>query len=288
MTLVTLSLLLASACIHVVTHILLKGAGRRSAFVWWMLGFALLLFAPLVLLLGGNIPWVGWLAIVASSVFEASYFMAIARAYDGGDLSVVYPLARGTAPVFLLLWSVALLREGLRPGGMAGVAIIAGGLYMINLPRASAWRRPLQRLVQAGPRWALLAGLSTSAYTAIDKVGIRSVAPLLYTYTALLVTLGWMTPLTWRMMGWQGMKAELRRRPWAPVLAGLTSMAAYVLVLLAMQLGAPAGYAGAVREFSVVLGAGYGVLILKESRSRMRIFGAALVAAGVSLIGWLG
>jgi drug/metabolite transporter (DMT)-like permease len=288
MTLVTLSLLLASACIHVVTHILLKGAGRRSAFVWWMLGFALLLFAPLVLLLGGNIPWVGWLAIVASSVFEASYFMAIARAYDGGDLSVVYPLARGTAPVFLLLWSVALLREGLRPGGMAGVAIIAGGLYMINLPRASAWRRPLQRLVQAGPRWALLAGLSTSAYTAIDKVGIRSVAPLLYTYTALLVTLGWMTPLTWRMMGWQGMKAELRRRPWAPVLAGLTSMAAYVLVLLAMQLGAPAGYAGAVREFSVVLGAGSGVLILKESRSRMRIFGAALVAAGVSLIGWLG
>jgi drug/metabolite transporter (DMT)-like permease len=288
MTPVTLSLLLASACIHVITHIMLKRAGRRSAFVWWMVLFAVLLYAPLVLLVGGNIPWIGWLAIAASSVFEAAYFVSIARAYDGGDLSVVYPLARGTAPVFLLLWSVALLREGLRPGGIAGVAVIAGGLYAINLPQPGAWRRPLQGLARPGPRWALLAGLSTSAYTAIDKVGIRFVAPLLYTYTALLVTLVWMTPFIWRMAGWQGMIEELRHQRWAPVLAGLTTMSAYVLVLLAMQLGAPAGYAGAVREFSVVLGAAYGVLVLQESRSRMRIYGAALVAGGVGLIGLLG
>lgn len=112
--------------------------------------------------------------------------------------------------------------------------------------------------------------------------------PLLYTYLALAITTLWLTPLTLLRVGWQGLKGELRASRWAAPLAGLTSLAAYALVLYAMQLGTPAGYAGAVREVSVVLGAAIGVWVFRESGGPVRVVGAALVVAGVVVIGLLG
>ncbi|MEW6567302.1 MAG: DMT family transporter [Chloroflexota bacterium] len=281
-------LILGSACMHVVVHISLKLARDRASFVWWMLLWAMVLFSPILLIFRQPIPLLGLGVIVLSSIFEASYFLAIAKAYRGADLSVVYPLARGTAPALLLIWSVLVLREDITAGGIAGVMTIAAGLYWINLPRLGAWREPLRALRQVGPRWALLAGLSTSLYTAIDKVGITLVTPFLYTYIALGITTFWVTPFALREVGWQGMLAELRQARWTTVLAGFMTLGAYGIVLHAMHLGTPASYAGAVREFSVVLGAAYGVIVLEESRSPMRLLASALVAAGVAMIGLLG
>ncbi len=119
-------------------------------------------------------------------------------------------------------------------------------------------------------------------------MGIRGVDPLLYTYLALVITTLWLTPMTLLRVGWQGLKRELAASRWAAPLAGLTTLAAYALVLYAMQLGTPAGYAGAVREVGVVLGAGIGVWIFRESGGPVRVAGATLVAAGVVVIGLLG
>ncbi len=166
--------------------------------------------------------------------------------------------------------------------------MIAAGLYLINLPRLGAWREPLRALRSSGPRWALFAGVSTSLYTAIDKVGIGFVRPFVYTYLALLVTLVWLTPVSFALVRWPELKRELRFSNWRAVLAGFTTMTAYALVLIAMSLGTPATYAGAVREFSVVLGGVYGVTILKEQGGRLRIMGSLLVALGIAMIGWLG
>ncbi len=281
-------LILASACLHVVVHIHLKSARDRASFVWWMLLWALVLFSPILVLFRQPISALALGVMALSAVFEASYFLAIAKAYRGADLSVVYPLARGTAPALLLLWSRLVLREPITLGGIVGVATIAAGLYLINLTRLGAWREPLRALRQVGPRWALLAGLSTSLYTAIDKVGITLVTPLLYTYIALGITTLWVTPFTLREVGLAGLVAELRHSGWRTVLAGLLTLGAYGIVLYAMRLGTPASYAGAVREFSVVLGAAYGVVVLKESHSPLRILAALLVAGGVALIGLLG
>jgi drug/metabolite transporter (DMT)-like permease len=288
MSLTNLLLILGSACMHVVVHVGLKKAHDRASFVWWMLVWAMVLFAPILVIFGQPIPLLALGVMVFSSIFEAAYFLAIAKAYRGADLSVVYPLARGTAPALLLVWSTLILREPISAGGVAGVITIAIGLYLINLPRLGAWIEPLRSLQQAGPRWALLAGFSTSVYTAVDKVGITMVAPLLYTYIALGITVLWVTPFTLREVGIGGLRRELRASRWVTVLAGLMTLAAYGTVLLAMQLGTPASYAGAVREFSVVLGAAYGVFVLHESRSPMRILGALLVATGVGMIGLLG
>lgn len=284
----SLMLILASACMHVTVHISLKRARDRAAFVWWMLLWALVLFSPILVINRQPITPVALGVMVLSSVFEATYFLAIAKAYRGADLSVVYPLARGTAPALLLIWSALVLRERITAGGIVGVTAIAVGLYLINLPRLGAWREPLRALRQVGPRWALLAGVSTSLYTAIDKVGITLVRPFLYVYIAVAITAFWLTPFTLGEVGWRGMVAELRDSRWSTVAAGLMTLGAYGIVLYAMRLGTPASYAGAVREFSVVLGAAYGVIVLKESRSPMRIVASVVVAIGVAMIGLLG
>ena len=91
-----LLLILVSACLHVVLHLALKRARDRMAFVWWMWVWAALLFCPVLLLTGEAIPGPVWALMAVSAVFEALYYLAIARAYRLGDLSVVYPVARGT------------------------------------------------------------------------------------------------------------------------------------------------------------------------------------------------
>jgi drug/metabolite transporter (DMT)-like permease len=281
-------LILGSACIHVVAHVAMKRTRNRAAFVWWILLWGCVLFLPVLIWDWHTIPPLGWAVMAFSAVFEAGYFAAIAQAYQTGDLSVVYPLARGTAPLLTLIWSTLFLHEAHRWGGIAGIAIIALGLYVINLPRLGAWLEPLRELNRPGPRWALLAGLCISGYTTVDKFGIGLVEPLLYTYLALWLTLGLLTPFTLRAMRWGGLRDELRHSRWSSVLAGFTTLAAYAIVLYAMQAGTPASYAGAVREISVVLGAGLGVFVLKEKGTAMRLAGAALVAVGVIAIKFLG
>jgi len=288
MTLANLLLLLTSAGVHVVTHITLKRSRDRSAFVGWMLLASAVLFSPIVVLTRASIPPIGWGLMLFSSVFEAGYFIFIALAYRGADLSVVYPLARGVGPVLLLVWSALILREPLTAGGVIGVALIALGLYAVSLPRPGAWREPLAALRQSGPRWAVAAGVCISGYTAIDKVGIGYVPPLLYTYLALWITLLWVAPWTLWYVGRRGLRDEWRLSKAGIVLAGFTTLSAYGLVLLAMAGGTPASYAGAIREVSVVLGAAYGVFVLKEQGGPMRLVGAGLVAAGVAAIGLLG
>jgi uncharacterized membrane protein len=223
-----------------------------------------------------------------SAIFEAGYFGAIALAYRGADLSLVYPLARGTAPVLLMLWSIVFLNESLTLGGVLGILMITVGLYTVNLPRLGAWREPLRALRRVGPRWAVAAGICTSAYTAIDKVGIGYVPPLLYTYLALWMSVVLLTPWTLRLVGRAGLRAEIKSSRGGTILAGFTTLAAYGLVLLAMSRGMPAAYAGALREISVIFGAAYGVLALKEQGGPMRILGAGFVALGAVMIGFLG
>ena len=288
MSLANLALILASAVVHVVAHVAIKRARDRTAFVWWMLIWGGVLFAPLMVLRWQPVPREAVLIMSASAVFEALYFYAIARAYRQGDLSVVYPLARGAAPLFLLLWSILFLAERVTFGGAAGIGLIALGLYAINLPRLGAWSEPLRSLGRPSPRWALLAGLCISIYTLIDRFGIRLLDPLLYTYLALWITVALLTPATLREVGWRGLRSEIGASRLTSALAGLTTMTAYAMVLYAMRGGTPASYAGAVREISVVFGAATGVLLLKERGSAMRVVGAVCVAAGVAVIALLG
>jgi drug/metabolite transporter (DMT)-like permease len=289
MTLPNLLLILFSACIHVVSHVVLRKAVNRTAALWWVMLWGQILFAPVLITNWQAVSW-GVLAIlVVSAVFESGYYLGIARAYSFGDeISVIYPLARGTAPVLLLIWTAVLLREPAQLGGALGVVVIALGLYLINLPRLGAWREPLRAMGRPGPRWAIFAGVCISFYSVIDRVGVTLLDPLLYTYIMLTITWLMVTPVMLRQVGWAGMKAEFSHNRLGIIIAGLTNIAAYAIVLYTVSHGTPASYAGATREMSVVLGVLIGLLYLGEKRTVMKLAGAACVAGGVVLIKLLG
>jgi uncharacterized membrane protein len=250
--------------------------------------WVVILFFPVVILNWQSIPAIVWVIMIASAIFDSLYYGSIARAYKSGDLSIVYPLSRGTAPVFILLWSTLLLKERPSVGGIMGIALIVAGLYFLNLPRLGAWRDSLRAFDSSAPRWALAAGLCVSLYTTTDRVGVGYVSPLLYTYLTMTLMVACMTPGTLRVAGWSGLINEWRSSKFTSMIAGIISMTAYSIVLYAMKTGLPASYAGATREISVIFGTVVGIVLLKEQGTFMRVLGSILVAVGAGTIALLG
>jgi uncharacterized membrane protein len=205
-------------------------------------------------------------------------------AYQTGDLSLAYPLSRGSATLFLGLWGLLLLHEHATGLGLAGIGLIAAGLYTVNLPGLGDWSAPLQALKSTGPRWALFGGLCISAYTAVDKVGVGYVSPLLYIYLVFVVCWALATPAVFKLGGWGALREEWASGKWAIAFAGVVTLAAYSVVLWVMRSGTQAIYAGAVREISVVLAALVGAIGLREGKALPRLLGALMVTAGVGLI----
>lgn len=279
-------LLLAAALLHATSHALIKNGKDQLAFAWWMLGVSSVAGIPLLFSLR-EVPLAGWLLVIASGLAEAAYFAALTRGYARGDLSQVYPLARGSAPLFTLLWATLFLGERPSPGGLGGIALVAAGLYLVALRSLGEWKRPVEALKQTAARWAIATGIFISTYTTIDKVGVRFFPPITYLYLVLAV--GWvaLSPqwLSARRRG--ALVAEIRAAPLRTIGCSLLGFGAYTLVLVAMR-SSPVSYVASVREISVVLGAWIGLRFLGEEGGAHRIAGAALVAAGIAAIALLG
>jgi len=247
-----------------------------------MIGFPVLFFIP-------DVAPVAWMLVLISGILEAVYFITLTRAYRDGDLSVVYPIARGSAPLFLLLWAIIFLSERPTVVGLFGILAVVAGLYVINLRSFSDWRRPLQGFQSPASRWAIVTGLLISTYSAVDKLGIRHFPPFTYLYLILLVC--------WICLSYQWLLSD-RRTPlvdeirsakkfWYVLSAAISGTAAYALVLAALRIS-PVSYVAPVREVSVVIGAWIGVRFLNEQSGSMRIFASILIAAGISLIAFGG
>jgi drug/metabolite transporter (DMT)-like permease len=290
----SLVLLLVAAFLHATANAFLKGAQDKLAFTWWMLGASSVLGAPL-LLVGLPQDTAGWVLIVASGLLEAVYFATLSRAYSLGDLSQVYPIARGSAPLFIVAWASLFLEERPSVAGICGVLTIVLGLYLINLPSLADWKRPMAGFREPAARWALLTGLLISAYATVDKLGVAHVEPAAYVI--------WILIVAWLALAGQWLRATRRRAlldeivvtggPAARgarariVLGAVIGVMAYLLVLLALRLS-PVGYIGAVREVSVVIGAWIGATFFAERAGTVRILASALVVAGILLIAWAG
>lgn len=288
MTWTQLLLIVGSACLHVVAHVALRRPGDRYARAWWLTALGAALFLPVAVWRFTPPPPEGWALIAVSAVFEAGYFLSVARAYEHAPLSVVYPIARGAAPALLLVWAVLLAGERPALGGYLGVALIVSGLYVVNLPGLGEWSAPLRALAQRGPRWALAAGAFISMYTLTDRYGIEYLDPLAYTTLALALTAALMLPAVVARRGWGALRGEWAAHPRALVVAGFTTVAAYAIVLYVIQSGVSAAYAGAAREMSVVLGALIGLVWFREPGGLPRLLGACLVAVGVVCLKILG
>jgi len=279
MTPTTLALLICAAVFHSIAHVVLKGGTNKLAFTWWQMLAIIVFYSPVLLTAKGDWPLWVWLVIMVSALAEAAYFYATSRAYTLGDLSVTYPLARGSAPLFIALWAILFLGERPSAMGYLGIITIAVGLFLVNLP---SWRditRPLRGLTQPASRWALAAGLCIGVYSTLDKVGVKFISPLLYIYIILCVTWLALTPL----QRTNTLVVEWRANKWRTMWSGVSVVGAYTLVLIAMQRS-PVSYVGSVREMSVVLTAWIGARFLGEGKAGLRVTASALVAVGIIMI----
>jgi drug/metabolite transporter (DMT)-like permease len=203
--------------------------------------------------------------------------IALVQAYTHGDLSVVYPVARGTAPLLVALCAPALLGERLTPLAILGVASVGGGIAWLGLSarRAAGTFR--------GLLWALATAGTIAAYSMLDKVGVARTHPLAYVIVVLGLNGVGMTPYVL----WQRDRRHLWaawRETWpTAVMGGLLSLVAYLLVLTAMRL-TQVSYVAALRETSVVFAAALGARVLGEPYGGRRIVASAVVACGLFLL----
>lgn len=289
-----LALVLAAAFCHALWNLAAKQAGGDQRFVLLVALMISVLWAPVGLWAAwGVVPhWGGveWAFILASAATHVVYFTVLLRGYRASDLTVVYPVARGTGPLLSSAGAVLLLGEALSPLGMAGVGAIAGGVFLIaGGPRL--WRAlrgaegdAAQRLrVRHGIAWGAATGVCIAAYTVIDgyAVMVLALSPILVDYFGNLLRIPFSLPSAWRDPA--GTRAAWRATWRAALVVAVLSPAAYVMVLFALRL-APLSHVAPAREVSMLFAALLGGRLLGEGDRGLRLVGAACIAAGVGCL----
>ncbi len=288
------ALVLVAAVLHAGWNVLLKTSGDplRTAVRLQAIGTAVLVPVGFAAWLVEGRPTIdpGGLGLaVVSGVLEAGYFVFLSSAYARGDLSLVYPLARGSAPVLSIAIGLGLLGERLSGGSLVGVACIVIGIMLVARP----WRalRAAGRHHRSAIGFALLTGAMITGYSTVDRLGVRLMEPWLYgSFLALFATaILTAVAVAGRRSGVIG-TPEGGERPsslWRDGVAGVLALGAYLLVLFAYSL-APLAAVAPLRESGIVVAAAWGALRLGETVGRRqagaRIGAAALVVAGAVLL----
>jgi drug/metabolite transporter (DMT)-like permease len=223
-----------------------------------------------------------WPMILASTAIHTAYYVTLSKSYRSGDLSQVYPLFRGLAPVMVVLGAALFADELLAPGAMLGIGLVSVGLISITFAGGALGKIPPLAL-----RWGLATSVLIAAYTVADGIGVRAAGnPFSYIIWLFLlepIPIGlWL--LARDRAGWAG---YMRSRP-AKICAGaFAAAAAYGMVIYAMAV-APMGLVSSLRETSVIFAALIGSFLFREPFGRQRVIAAILVCCGVVLIKLLG
>jgi drug/metabolite transporter (DMT)-like permease len=264
-----LALAFAAAVLHAGWNVLLRGSKDVEARTAVVLGLSLLLFAP-VAAATWSVSWAVAPYVAASAALEGAYFALLVAAYRRRELSVVYPIARGSAPLLVLLGTALVLNRHVSTAAAAGVCVVALGVVLV---------RGIGRGAD-GVLVALAVGCAIAGYTLVDKDGLRHAAALPYLELVMAPVGLVAVPVAAARRGFGVLRAELG---WSSLLTAAASFGAYALVLAALRL-APAPEVAAVRETSVVLATLLAAAILGERVGLERLAGALAVAGGVALI----
>lgn len=276
MTPFIIAIILSAALLHAVWNAIVKTAADRTTTLGLVALGHVIPGAVMVLLLplpsAASFPY-----ILLSTLVHFGYFYMLGRAYQHGDLSVVYPIARGIVPALVGLWALLFAGEQLPLQAWGGIAVIAVAIQL------SSWKALRSGVGRAALGFAAGTGLCISVYSVVDGIGVRlSENTLSYWAWGAFLHLFIAGFVGWRK---RAALAHLPLRIWALGLAGgMVSMAAYGLVLFAKN-HAPLGAVSALRETSVIFAALIGFVFLKEGNWLRRLGAAVLMAAGVALIG---
>jgi drug/metabolite transporter (DMT)-like permease len=288
-----LALVLASALLHALWSVSIKQSGDPLCFnllQTWIASACIVFAAPWIP--WRSIPAEVWGLVLLTGPTHALYLYWMSRAYEHGDLSLVYPIARST-PAFLPLVAVPLFGEVLHPIGGLGIAAVVVGMWLVHLGPGFE-RRSLTGLAT---RYALLTLLATVAYSLIDKAAMARLAagewtaPVsrAITYSVLLQVTHALAfaPLFFSSRDLITLRAAAREQLGRAAAAAAVSFVGYALILRAFET-AVASYVVAVRQSSVLFAVALGALWLRERPSRPRVLGAAATVIGVALIALFG
>lgn len=254
---------------HALWNVLLARARDVEAATAVALVVAEVVFAPVAWAAWRVHPEV-WPYLVASGALQLVYFALLATAYRVAELSVVYPVARGTAPVLVLVVGVVALGHATSAVQVAGVCLVGAGVLLVRGVRGGG----------RGTPFGLVIAATIAAYTLVDKQGVQHAGAVPY------LELGMLGPtLVYAGAVLRTRGAAALRREWRPptVVAGIATFGAYTLVLLALQRAAAAPVA-AVRETGVVVAALLARSVLREPVGRGRLVGAVAVAGGIAAL----
>lgn len=281
MTGLALTLILIAAFVHASWNYLLKRSGGGTVFVWLFATLSALLYAPLAIGIvwwtRPALTWISFALMLASAVLHTAYFLLLDRGYrSGGDLSLVYPLARGSGPLITVV--VAILALGEQPTAIAvfGAALITCGVVLLTGNLAHLRERGNLYAVV----YALLTGCMIASYTVVDKLAVAAfvVPPILLDWAANLGRVLLLTPLALRNPGeiastWHRTRKDI-------IAVAILSPLSYILVLTAMVF-TPVSYVAPAREMSILIAAAMGAQFLKEGETGRRLAAAAAMVAGI-------
>ena len=279
MPLLALCAVLLAAITHATWNLAAKRAAGASHFVWMYSTLSVALYTPAV----AWIVWqtrpqfqmLHWLALAATSVLHIGYSLMLQAGYRVSDLSLVYPLARGSGPLLSFFLAVSLLGERITWVSMLGVLLVACGIVLVSGMLSERHKAP-----RAGIAFGLGTGAFTAAYTINDgwAVKVLLISPFIIDYTGNLMRALMLTPRAW--LDRQRVRLELREYAKPAAIVSVFGPAGYILVLFAMQL-APISHVAPARELATLIGTYFGARLLNERSAPSRLIGAACIVAGV-------
>ncbi|TMC29822.1 MAG: hypothetical protein E6J32_06430 [Chloroflexi bacterium] len=276
MPVAVLPLVLLAAVCHASWNALLKASENPLSLAARAMSLGTLVALPPVAALWlaqgrPGLPLAGWLLALASAGLELGYFITLSIAYQRGELSVVYPIARGTAPLLAVVVGLVLLGERVHLVALAGILFLLAGMWAV--------RRPSSAGSALGP--ALLTGIVIAAYTSLDRIGVRLGPPWLYGW--LLWFFGAIFLVTFtrlRRVAENRLTDQFR----VSLAVGVLMTSAYFMILFALSI-APLAIVAPLRESAIVLVTAWGIWRLGERRGAwVRMAGAFAIVGGIALL----
>lgn len=284
-----LTLVLTAAVLHATWNLAVKGAtgDDRVGFVWLYIVVSSALWLPIgvvwTIAIHERPDWWWLVGPLVSALLHIVYQLVLQRGYAEADLNLVYPLARGAGPMLTFVVAVGVLGQRPGPVEVVGVLAVVCGVLLISLGGLGSGGRPGAE--RAGVVWGLGTGATIAAYTLWDNHSVNAldVPPVPYFVLGLVLQLPFLAVLLRNRRDPTPVRDLWSSARGPALVVALCSPLAYILVLRAMQL-APVALVAAGRESSIVVGAVFGWLVLREPRPARRLFGAVVVLAGIGLI----
>ena len=288
MSALAIALVLISALFHALRSLFTKESGDKQVFLWLYSIVALLFFSPLFfyfLYRGGITNPAAYAWCAGSGFIHFLYWLFLTSAYKEGDLSHVYPIMR-SSPALVLMIAVLLLGEQVSVQGVAGILLVAVGVYIINMKQISGAEllAPVKSIAHDhSTQFAFLTLISVAFYSIVDKMAVNYIHPILFAFLHLFFGMCYYTPYIVFTKNAAKIKKEWHSGAVRIIMSGIIGIVGYTLILVAFTMER-VSYIVGLRQTSIVFAVLMGSHFLKEKHQGIRLTGALIIFAGGFLI----